>query len=157
MKSILDNRPELHAAVWQVAETAGYLWEKGWAERNGGNITVNITEYVDDFMRSMPAICEPRAIGTTLPHLKDTWFYCKGTQKRMRDLANAPMQNGSIIRITDDCAHYEIVADHSIWGSFGLPQAIPGLAPTQARSPAPPPHPLPRRPSRMRMCARTHR
>ena len=43
MKSILDNRPALHAAVWQVAETAGYLWEKGWAERNGGNITVNIT------------------------------------------------------------------------------------------------------------------
>ena len=29
----------------------------------------------------------------------------------------------------------------SIWGSFGLPQAIPGLAPTQARSPAPPPPP----------------
>jgi hypothetical protein len=29
----------------------------------------------------------------------------------------------------------------SIWGSFGLPQAIPGLAPTQARSPAPPPTP----------------
>ena len=29
----------------------------------------------------------------------------------------------------------------SIWGSFGLPQAIPGLAPTQARSPALPPPP----------------
>ena len=42
-KSVLDNRPALYAAVWQVAETAGYLWEKGWAERNGGNITVNIT------------------------------------------------------------------------------------------------------------------
>ena len=40
-----------------------------------------------------------------------------------------------------------------IWGSFGLPQAIPGLAPTQAKSPAPPAHPLPRRPSRMPMCA----
>ncbi len=124
MKSILDNRPELHAAVWQVAETAGYLWEKGWAERNGGNITVNITEYVDDFMRSMPAICEPRAIGTTLPHLKDTWFYCKGTQKRMRDLANAPMQNGSIIRITDDCAHYEIVADHPVSPTSELPSHL---------------------------------
>ena len=57
MKSILDVRPQLHDAIWDVAEVAGYLWEKGWAERNGGNITVNITEYVDDFMRSMPAIC----------------------------------------------------------------------------------------------------
>ena len=58
--SILENRPALAAAVWQVAETAGYLWEKGWAERNGGNITVNITEHVDDEMRRMPAITEPK-------------------------------------------------------------------------------------------------
>ena len=50
--SILDSRPALKAAVWQVAETAGYLWTKGWAERNGGNITVNVTEYVDDGMHS---------------------------------------------------------------------------------------------------------
>ena len=48
MKSILDNRPELVKEVNKVAEVAGYLWQKGWAERNGGNITVNITEYVDD-------------------------------------------------------------------------------------------------------------
>ena len=55
--SILENRPGLSAAGWQVAEAAGYLWEKGWAERNGGNITVNITEHVDDDMRALPAIC----------------------------------------------------------------------------------------------------
>ena len=40
----------------QVAEVAGYLWQKGWAERNGGNITVNITEQVDDELRALPAI-----------------------------------------------------------------------------------------------------
>ena len=28
--------------VDKVAEVAGYLWQKGWAERNGGNITVNV-------------------------------------------------------------------------------------------------------------------
>lgn len=54
--SILDNRPALAACVGQIAEAAGYLWQKGWAERNGGNITVNITEYVDDGIRNMPAI-----------------------------------------------------------------------------------------------------
>ena len=35
--SILDNRPALAREVEQVAEVAGYLWQKGWAERNGGN------------------------------------------------------------------------------------------------------------------------
>ena len=43
MKSILEGRPELKAVIDQIAEVTGYLWQKGWAERNGGNITVNVT------------------------------------------------------------------------------------------------------------------
>ena len=111
MKSILDNRPALADEIDKVAEVAGYLWQKGWAERNGGNITINITEHVDDEMRRMPALSQPYAIGTVLPRLKGGWFFCKGTNRRMRDLARRPMENGSVIRILDDCASYEIVAD----------------------------------------------
>lgn len=111
MKSILEGRPELAEEIGKVAEVAGYLWMKGWAERNGGNITVNVTDWVDDEIRALPAICEPKPIGVVLPHLKGCYFYCKGTQKRMRDLARRPMENGSVIRICDDCASYVIVAD----------------------------------------------
>jgi len=91
MKSILENRPALTYAVNQVAEVAGYLWQKGWAERNGGNITLNITEFVDDEIKALPAISEVKQIGATLPYLKDCYFYCKGTNKRMRDLADHPV------------------------------------------------------------------
>ena len=61
--SILDNNAKLAAAVNDVAEVAGYLWQKGWAERNGGNITVNITDCVTDAMRAMEPITE--AAGST--------------------------------------------------------------------------------------------
>ena len=111
MESILANRPALAAEVDKVAEVAGYLWQKGWAERNGGNITVNVTEHIDDAIRALPAISPRYPIGTVLPHLKGCWFFCKGTNRRMRDLARRPMENGSVIRILDDCASYEIVAD----------------------------------------------
>lgn len=114
MKSILTDRPALKQALDSVAEVAGYLWAKGWAERNGGNLTLNITEYVDDEMRAMPAISKVLPIGVTLPHLKGCYFYCKGTGKRMRDLARDPMCAGSIVRILDDCATYEIIADQTI-------------------------------------------
>ena len=81
MKSILEGRPQLEAVINQIAEVTGYLWQKGWAERNGGNITVNVTAFVDDEMRALPPISEPRpialsgssassAIGKTLPHLE---------------------------------------------------------------------------------------
>lgn len=121
MKSILENRPALAKEVNKVAEVAGYLWQKGWAERNGGNITVNITEHVDDEIRAMAPISDVMPIGVTLPHLKGCYFFCKGTNKRMRDLARWPMENGSIIRILDDCASYVMIADAPVKPTSELP------------------------------------
>lgn len=124
MKSILDNRPALAKEVNKVAEVAGYLWQKGWAERNGGNITINITDLVDDEIRAMPAISGVQPIGTVLPHLKGCYFYCKGTNMRMRDLARWPMENGSVIRIQDDCAGYVIIADQPVKPTSELPSHL---------------------------------
>ncbi|MCM1450934.1 MAG: rhamnulose-1-phosphate aldolase [Clostridium sp.] len=122
--SILDTRAALAKEVAQIAEAAGYLWQKGWAERNGGNITVNITEHADEEMRAMLAISPAYPIGITLPHLKGCYFFCKGTQMRMRDLARWPMENGSIIRILDDCASYEIIADNPVKPTSELPSHL---------------------------------
>ena len=124
MNSILNNRPALEREVNKVAEVAGYLWQKGWAERNGGNITVNITEYIDDEIRALPAISEVYQIGATLPYLKGCYFNCKGTNMRMRDLARWPMENGSIIRILDDCASYVIIADNPVKPTSELPSHL---------------------------------
>lgn len=110
--------------IEQTAEVAGYLWQKGWAERNGGNITVNITETIDQRTKSLKAIAGPFPIGITLKNLKGCYFYCKGTQKRMRDLARRPMDGGSIIRILDDCASYEIIADKPIMPTSELPSHL---------------------------------
>ena len=122
--TILDNRTELTRRVAEVAEVAGYLWQKGWAERNGGNIVINITDCVDEGIRQLPPVDAPGAIGTTLPHLQGCYFYCKGTNRRMRDLAREPMANGSVIRITEDCAHYEIIADQEVRPTSELPSHL---------------------------------
>ena len=103
MKSILENRSALAKEVDKVAEVAGYLWQKGWAERNGGNITINITEFVDDEIRRMQPISEVRSIG---------------------DLARWPMENGSVIRILDDCASYVIIADEAVVPTSELPSHL---------------------------------
>ena len=107
--------------VEKIAEVAGYLWTNGWAERNGGNITVNVTEFMDDECKALPALAPVQPIGKVLPYLKGKYFYAKGTGKRMRDLARWPMQNGSIVRICDDCASYEIIADEPVAPTSELP------------------------------------
>lgn len=122
--TVLDNRKELTRRVEEVAEVAGLLWQKGWAERNGGNIVINITDCADEAMRQLPPLCHNQPIGTTLPHLRGCYFYCKGTNRRMRDLARNPMANGSVIRISDDCAHYAIIADRAVRPTSELPSHL---------------------------------
>ena len=125
--SILNNNPELKHQIEQVAEVANYLWQKGWAERNGGNIVINVTDHLDSQLVRLPQCDSPTppiAIGTTLPNLKGCYFFCKGTNRRMRDLARWPMDNGSIIRILDDCAHYEIIADKLVMPTSELPSHL---------------------------------
>ncbi len=125
MKSILEEYPQLAEEVAKVSETAGYLWQKGWAERNGGNITLNITELIDiDKLKTMTAIGPKTAIGMKLPYLKNKFFFCKGTNRRMRDLARWPMDNWSVIRICDDCESYEMIADNPVKPTSELPSHL---------------------------------
>lgn len=123
-KSVLDSRPALRAEVGKVAEVAGYLWQNGWAERNGGNITVNIDALVDDGLRGKEAIAGPFDIGTELKAIAGKFFFCKGTQKRMRDLARQPMDNGSIIRVCDNGRQYCIIADKPVMPTSELPSHL---------------------------------
>ncbi len=85
---------------------------------------MNITEYVDNEIKGMQPISEVKSIGLTLPHLKGAYFFCKGTNRRMRDLARRPMENGSVIRILDDCASYEIIADNPVAPTSELPSHL---------------------------------
>lgn len=121
MKSILDENAALTKLVADAAEVAGYLWQKGWAERNGGNISVNVTAVVDEKIKALKPISDKVKIGTHLPHLKGCYFFVKGTNMRMRDLARWPMENGAVIRICDDCESYEIIADKVVRPTSELP------------------------------------
>ena len=85
---------------------------------------VNITDLMDDQLKALPAISDIKPIGMELPHIKGCYFYCKGTNKRMRDLARWPMENGSIIRILDDCENYEIIAEEPVIPTSELPSHL---------------------------------
>lgn len=106
------------------AEVAGMLWQRGWAERNGGNLVVNITEDVDENIRRLPPLVAPVSIGSTLEEIAGHYFYCKATGCRMRDLARKPMDNGVIIRISPSGETYEIVACKPLQPTSELPSHL---------------------------------
>ena len=55
---LIDNNA-LDRQIEVVAEVAGYLWERGWAERNGGNISVNVTALCADAACGLPVLEGP--------------------------------------------------------------------------------------------------
>lgn len=106
-----------------IAEVADYIWQKGWGERNGGNLTVDVTDFFLDETGEMilpELVCEqyglesdeeisygdPVPLGITFPHIANRYYYVKGTQKRMRDLARNALANGCIILVSENGDSY---------------------------------------------------
>lgn len=121
MKSLLEHNTLLQAHVAEIAEVAGYLYEKGWAERNGGNITVNVTDCFLSVGDTLPALTDWVTLAMPCSALDGQYFFCKGTNRRMRDLARHPMQNGAIIRLNAEGTAFQIVGEEEVMPTSELP------------------------------------
>jgi rhamnulose-1-phosphate aldolase len=107
----------LQQIVLQVQETAQCLWEKGWAERNAGNISVNVTAEMGEAGKGSGAFS---AAEIPYPVLAGAAFLITGADTRMRDVAKDAETNCCLLRIADDLTGY-----HLLWGG-----KRPGFRPT---------------------------
>jgi rhamnulose-1-phosphate aldolase len=116
------NREIINATIAteinKVSEVATYLWERGWAERNGGNISLNLTDLMD---------CTPKdtsesryiKVNSFPKELAEKIFFISGTGERLRELSS-PEQTACIIQFDKEVNGYFI-----IWGGDK-----PGFRPT---------------------------
>jgi rhamnulose-1-phosphate aldolase len=101
---------ELEKTVADCAGIARILWEKGWAEGNAGNISVDVTTCVPTTLYNFNRFpFTEREIG--LAELSGRSFLVSGTGSRMRDLAVDPHKNAFIMRIVESLDGY-----HTLWG-----------------------------------------
>lgn len=120
----LRSNCALMEEIDRIAEVAGYLWTKGWAERNGGNISVNVTSLLTSEDLALPALAPAKALPEKMEALAGHVFYVTGTGKRMRYVAQAPFENGSLIRVAADGLSYEIIAEQPIQPTSELPSHL---------------------------------
>lgn len=109
MKDWLKSNKKVTRVIKDVAELADYLWQRGWAERNAGNISYNLSGMIGEELSNMddyPLFQMDRHY----PSLGGGYFFVTGTGKRMRDLARNPMKNACIIKVTDDGKQYHIIS-----------------------------------------------
>ena len=101
---------ELKNIINDITEVAEYLWERGWAERNAGNISIDITELgvpgTDNF-KQFPK----RDMKISQPELAGHCFLVTTAGSHFRDLSRQPKKGLLIISITDELDGY-----HLLWG-----------------------------------------
>jgi rhamnulose-1-phosphate aldolase len=95
-------------AAAKIADIAGILWEKGWAEGSAGNISVNVTEQYPgihlDF-RTFPMI----ALKTEYPSLAGNFIFITTKGSRMRQLATEPGKFICLIKISQAGDAYQLL------------------------------------------------
>jgi len=102
-------KKEVTEAILSISEVAGYLWENGWAERNAGNISVNISHYAGK--QSIRDTDSPHFdLDCKYADLAGEVLIVSGTGTRMRDLAVNPIENLLIIKIDKTGEGYSVIS-----------------------------------------------
>jgi len=95
-------------AAAEIAEIAGILWDKGWAEGSAGNISVNVSEHYlglsFDF-RTFPML----ALKKEYPSLAGNFIFITIQGSRMRHLAKDPGNNLCLIKISQAGDGYQLL------------------------------------------------
>ena len=109
MKKIQEIK-KVKKIILQVGEVAKYLWKNGWAERNAGNISVNINDFVKKDFKLDLNLFNKYELEKSFPTLANMVFFITGTGKRMRDIAKKPLKNALILKMDEHGSGYWIIS-----------------------------------------------
>jgi rhamnulose-1-phosphate aldolase len=109
---IFKSNKEIKSIIKEISKVALCLWQRGWAERNAGNISVNISELLlidNQEYNSLPYFDLP----VSYNKLAGNYFLVTGTGRRMRDIAGRPSANTLLIKLNEKANGYWILTQKS--------------------------------------------
>jgi rhamnulose-1-phosphate aldolase len=95
-------------AAARLAEVAQLMWDRGWAEASGGNISVNVTEHYSGIRidyRTFPIMKTARKY----PALSHHHIFITAKGARMRDLKADTGGNMCLIKINHNGSGYQVL------------------------------------------------
>lgn len=102
----------------EMIRTATNMYDHGWDERNGGNISLLLSEeevapYVD-----INAVIRTMDTGFHAPDLAEKYFLVTGTGKYFKNVQYDPAKNLGLIRIAQDGTTAQLLWGYSDGGKF---------------------------------------
>lgn len=90
------KQEEIDKLLDELKEIAGYLWERGWSEKNAGNISILLPDTLE---QEELEISHEIKFEQALSALSGKCFYITGSGRQIRDIAKDPLKNGVFIQI----------------------------------------------------------
>ncbi len=87
----------------EIKEIAGYLWERGWAEKNAGNFSIRLSAKVEENRSISHLLSEP------FPELANQIFLVSAKGSLMRNMARKPKRNTLFLQIGSKGIDYHII------------------------------------------------
>ena len=109
---------KIHNIYEAPCEATRNLWNNGWAERNGGNISYRIDEEEVQFYLDTNRVVYEAALGFEIPELAGMIFLVSGSGKYFKNVWQNPADNLVILKIDKEGKHYQV-----LWGleTGGIP------------------------------------
>jgi rhamnulose-1-phosphate aldolase len=105
----IEKIKKVKKLIKDISEIASFMWKRGWAERNAGNISVNITDFIAEDIRAGFGDNDNISLGKSYPALSNMIFIISVKGTRMRDMAKKPLRNTIIIMLNDKGNGYRIL------------------------------------------------
>ncbi len=108
MNGIFSKQQEINLILKDVEKIAEVLWQRGWYEKNGGNISIQLPSKIK---HEYIHLSEETILDVAVPELKGQCFYMTGTGKRMYDIAESATDNGLFIQLNESGDAYYLIKD----------------------------------------------
>ncbi|MBL1225917.1 rhamnulose-1-phosphate aldolase [Enterococcus sp. BWR-S5] len=97
--------------IKEMCEATRNLWNNGWAERNGGNISYRLDEAEVQFYLDTNRVLDKVALGFDIPELAGMIFLVSGSGKYFKNVWQNPADNLVILKVDDEGKNYQV-----LWG-----------------------------------------
>ena len=112
MTDLLATCPALTTILRDAQEVSSYLWDRGWAESNAGNLSIDVTSAVAGTGSAFRRLRSEELVASR-PALSGRVFLVTGSGRRFRDFARDAEHNSILLRIVDDGSGYDV-----LWGGL---------------------------------------
>jgi rhamnulose-1-phosphate aldolase len=102
--------PPLKKIIREIGQVGQYLWQKGWAEKNAGNLSVDVTDLISISAKKLKSF--PFQKNESIhPDWAGRSYLVSGTGVRYRDLTENPVENLILLQIAEKGLGY-----YQLWG-----------------------------------------